>query len=172
MFIEFVNTRGTTTNNWFPTTCHLRYKVFNKNEIKMRSEDGLSFNGIVALYIFGFWWTLEVMQNMIHTDNYIYTDEYIYLRTTFTNLTNMYTLRTYFWTHICVHLCTLFPFLSFIQYLIHKKNTSLLPCTKIHTRRLHFHVRLMMIIYPFEGSICIFFFCLALLFCAIKLSFS
>ena len=158
------DTRGTTTNNWFLTVCHLRCNVLNKNEIKVRSEDGLSFNGIFIL--FGFWWTLlELVQNMIHTDNYIYTD--IYLRTTFTNLTNMYTLRTYFWTHICVHLCTLFHFLSFIQYLIHK-NTSPPPCTKIHSRRLHFHVRLMMIIYPFEGSICIFFL-YSVIICAIKL---
>ena len=77
MFIEFVNTRRTTTNNWFPTTCHLRYKVLNKNEIKMRSEDGLSFNGIVALYF----WVFDGLLNLCkiwYTLITIYTLIYIY----------------------------------------------------------------------------------------------
>ena len=114
----YFSTRGTITDNWFLNICHRRYKVFNENEINMRSEDGLSFYGLVALYFFDVHWILEVVQNVIHTDTEIY------LQATFTNVTNMYTQRTYFWTQIGVHLCTLFHFLSFIQYLIHKKHFS------------------------------------------------
>ena len=103
LFITLANTRGTTTNNWFLTACHLRYNVLNKNEIKVRSEDGLSFNGIFIL--FGFWWTLlELVQNMIHTDNYIYTDIYIYIYGQHSQIWQICTLSGRIFEHIFVYI--------------------------------------------------------------------
>ena len=118
----------------------------------------LVFDGLF-LNLCKIWYTLITIYTLIYiyisTDNIHKFDKYVHSQDVFLN----------------TYLCTSLYIVSFS--VIHsifnsQKNTSPLPCTKIHTRRLHFHVRLMMIIYPFEGSICIFFL-YSVIICAIKL---